>query len=845
MCSGGIRVVRNSAMVKGNATIRSGCDLFLISLLILFLELACIRWFPAHVVFLTFFTNTVLLACFLGMSVGCLLAGSRRNWLFWTPLFLGLALVSGHAVEYLHAHDLPDWLGIPGKRLKVDVGHQAAPQVVYFGTEYDSQDLADFFVPVEVLGGYFFLIIALALIGPGQELGRALKRIPNRVQGYTLNILGSIAGILLFVCCSRWELATLWWFGLVALGMAYFLVAGTPNHRLMALAGRIIGMVLLGGCLWLVSWTSGPLWNRDRELSGHYWSPYYRVDYNPVNRLIAVNLIGHQQMVPADTNPPAFAYSLPHILNRDAGGKPFKRVLIIGAGSGNDVSRALEWGAEHIDAVEIDPVILRIGKRDHTDHPYQDRERVTTYLNDGRNFLRSCSEKYDLILYALVDSLVLHSSYSSIRLESYLFTRQAFADVHRCLNRDGLFVMCNYFRQGWIVARLQKSLEEVFPEKPLVLTLPYRSLVDSDAKEGFTMFFAGNIEHLQRAFKAHPCYFLRNDRVLSPKSPNGFETNPAPADPKQWESFGLTRVKTQEYLDTTDDNWPFLYLRQPVLPELTLRGMIVMGAVALALVLLATPTRICPAAVAARRAALLTEKTLSANPVDCASLSAEARQPLPSVRTEVAARRPAIVAPSFYKWQAPRSGFLNRMQMFFLGAGFMLIETKAVVQMALLFGGTWLVNSVVFLAVLVMILGANLVVLAARPRFVWPFYFGLLGTLALNSLIPLDLFLGQGRTVQVAGSCLLVFAPILFAGMVFAKAFARSAEPDRDFGANIAGAILGGLTENISMIWGFQSLLGLAIAYYALSAMPNVYRFVRKIMTTPALPRFAWERESK
>ena len=58
-------------------------DLFLVSILILFLELACIRWFPAHVLFLSFFTNTVLLACFLGMSVGCLAtvydAGVRRH----------------------------------------------------------------------------------------------------------------------------------------------------------------------------------------------------------------------------------------------------------------------------------------------------------------------------------------------------------------------------------------------------------------------------------------------------------------------------------------------------------------------------------------------------------------------------------------------------------------------------------------------------------------------------------------------------------------------------------------------------------------------------------------------
>ena len=63
-------------------------DLFLISFLTLFLELTCIRWFPSHVLFLTFFTNTVLLASILGIAVGCLAASRKSNLLLWTPLVL-------------------------------------------------------------------------------------------------------------------------------------------------------------------------------------------------------------------------------------------------------------------------------------------------------------------------------------------------------------------------------------------------------------------------------------------------------------------------------------------------------------------------------------------------------------------------------------------------------------------------------------------------------------------------------------------------------------------------------------------------------------------------------------
>jgi spermidine synthase len=130
------------------------------------------------------------------------------------------------------------------------------------------------------------------------------------------------------------------------------------------------------------------------------------------------------------TNQPNPAYGLPHLLRRDSGARPFENILIIGAGSGTDVSRALQWGAKHIDAVEIDPVIYKLGKRDHPDQPYADKTRVTVHLDDGRNFLRAApAKKYDLIIYALVDSLVLHSGQSSIRLESYLFTKQAFQDI--------------------------------------------------------------------------------------------------------------------------------------------------------------------------------------------------------------------------------------------------------------------------------------------------------------------------------------------------------------------------------------------------------------------------------
>jgi len=752
---------------RSHDTFRAGLDLFLVSLLILFLELACIRWFPAHVLFLTFFTNTVLLACFVGMSVGCLAASRKTNFIFWTPLLLAIGMTAGHLVEHLRR----------SVEKLVSVGNQTSPQLVFFGTEYVTPDPAGFFIPVEALGGFFFLVLTLALVGPGQELGRAFRQIPNRVRAYSLNIAGSAVGIALFALGSRLELTPLWWFGPVAAALAWFIfLRSSPRGRLVRAAIRTIAAGLLAAVVYLASMTTGgyklrsPYFQKvlpsgeyqlhELDFGEHLWSPYYRIDFDRLRRSITVNLIAHQDMVSRQNNLlPSHAYQLPYLLQRDAGGPPFENVLIIGAGSGNDVSRALQWGARHVDAVEIDPVILRLGRVYHFDAPYFDA-RVRTIVDDGRNFLRSTHRQYDLIIYALVDSLVLHSSYSNIRLESFLFTRQAFEDVRRRLKPGGQFVVYNYFRQGWIVARIFTGLKSVFGAEPLVLTLPPRPRIEPQSSGGFTVFIAGGTDRLRAAFAHNPEYWLRDHEAATASTPNGFSQQPPAEEQRNWKRFILSEVKTAGDTRMATDDWPFLYLRRPMIPRQSLRGMAIMGALAFLLIFFFLPRR------------------------------------------EVRPKGPPF-----------------SLRMFFLGAGFMLIETKAVVHMALLFGSTWMVNSVVFLAVLVMILLSNLYVLTfrlARLRF---YYAGLLASLALNIFIPLDFFLGMSRIAQVTGSCLLVFAPIFFAGVVFAASFRESLEPDRDFGANTAGAMAGGLAENASMLLGFRYLLVMAVAFYFLSAV--------------------------
>src|SRR5204862_205908 len=147
-----------------------------------------------------------------------------RNYLTWTPLLVVIALAAAHAVEVSN-ESFTNF---------VNVGNQASPQQVYFGTEYHTQDLSRYSIPVEVLCGFFFIVIALAFLGPGQELGRALRRWPNRVRAYTLNILGSIVGIALFAVCSWLESRAFWWFLLLGLGLETWCRSGNRSGDLRA-----------------------------------------------------------------------------------------------------------------------------------------------------------------------------------------------------------------------------------------------------------------------------------------------------------------------------------------------------------------------------------------------------------------------------------------------------------------------------------------------------------------------------------------------------------------------------------------------------------------------------------
>ena len=109
-----------------------------------------------------------------------------------------------------------------------------------------------------------------------------------------------------------------------------------------------------------------------------------------------------------------------------------KKILIVGSGTGNDTAYALQKGVKKIDAVEIDPVIIDIGRNYHPQKPYQSN-KVNVIQNDARNFIQHTKNKYDLIVYGLLDSHASLSGRGGIRLDSYVYTVEAFKESKKIL----------------------------------------------------------------------------------------------------------------------------------------------------------------------------------------------------------------------------------------------------------------------------------------------------------------------------------------------------------------------------------------------------------------------------
>lgn len=491
---------------------RTALELFAVSCLVLFQELALIRWLPGQVRVLAYFPNLVLISAFLGLGVGALVsAGRSLRWLWPVSLLVlvvtagllsGIAFTQETVSEFL-------WL-------------------LYFDLPQDAPTVHGVRAPILLL----FVLSAITFIPLGQIVARRLQAFRRRSRalwGYAWDLGGSLLGVVGFALFSFLRTPPAVWFGGILLlgSMIFFSARRDRWGRWVFLASAPLLMF-------------GVMATERAEL----YSPYYALRFVEYSHGMGVTTNGslHQvaQAVGRDFPPVSEAhealiqgYHLPYrLLNRPPG-----RVLVLGAGTGNDVSVALDEGATRVDAVEIDPVILEGGRFMHPDRPYES-PRVHAVNTDARSFLRGTEERWDLIVFGTLDSMTRLSALANVRLDNFVYTQESIEAARDALTEDGGLMLYFMVPGGYIDLRLRDLLWEAFGEPPLV--------------------FGGDYRMFNHVYLAGPAF-----------------AEVAPEIRQEIAAAGRPEV------ETPTDDWPYLYLasRQITPFYLSLMGAILVVAV--------------------------------------------------------------------------------------------------------------------------------------------------------------------------------------------------------------------------------------------------------------------------
>ena len=495
-------------------------QLILISVLSLFIEMLMIRWVSSEIRIFAYFKNFVLVACFLGFGLGCYLCRRRIQLMaLITPLLL-LTVILKAPISPLRRSlaDLPHMLGA-----SVEVHVWGVPALP---TSWTGMLLAmAFVVPL-------FALIATAFIPFGQLVGWYLENAPRGVVAYSVNVLASLAGIAVFTLLSFLHQPPWVWLLVVAI---LSLVVFWKNA-----VGRNILAVVFLVCIALLAIP-------DHRNATTYWSPYQKLTIRPIlnnGQLDAYALTTNDSLYQTIVNlSPEFVQSHPDVFRRhpvewNSYNMPYRfypappSVLVLGSGMGNDVAAALRNGAGRVQAVEIDPLILRLGKELHFEHPYQN-PRVHVALNDARSYIENSHDQFDIIVFSLLDSHTTASHFTNIRIDNYVYTREAFQRARQLLKPDGLFIVKFQVDNPWIAFRLQKLMQEAFGQTPVQFQTDIGGY-DSSGR----FFVAGSAERLAKAA----------------------------ADPALGPYLASHGNMPMQAASLTTDDWPYFYQHEPGLP---------------------------------------------------------------------------------------------------------------------------------------------------------------------------------------------------------------------------------------------------------------------------------------
>ncbi|HEV8435686.1 MAG TPA: methyltransferase domain-containing protein [Thermoanaerobaculia bacterium] len=673
----------------------------------LYLELLLIRWVSSEIRIFAYFKNFVLIACFLGFGLGCYL--SKRTILLAAMLVPLLAITAFITVPFYPIQQLIRFL--PGL-----LGSSSETQIWAVSEHAITSSSLLGLLMASAVTLPLFALIAMVFIPVGQLVAFYLETSPNGIAAYTVNVLGSLAGIVLYTALCFADQPPVVWFAVLAV-----LVTAMFWHLRIP---RVAAAIAIVACCALI-------FAGDRGPGKTYWSPYQKLTLTPVvergeviRQVLATNGSWYQQVLDlrpefAARHPELFqriplalsSYNLPYRFAP----RPLHSVLILGAGMGNDVAAALRNGAEHVTAVEIDPLILQLGKKYHPEHPY-DSPRVKVVIADARNYIQNAHDHFDLVVFSLLDSHTTSSHFSNIRIDNYVYTREAMAAASRLLAPGGTFIVKYQVERPWIAGRLNGLMTDVFGRQPFQFQAP------------------GGIY-------GTPGRFL----VVCPQE-RAYATL---ADPEFRRLLMESRRIVMEEVPVTTDDWPYFYQRDRGLP---------VAVVAISLLLL----------------------------VACLAGARSIGLHSASIRSEF----------------------------FFLGAGFLLLEAQIISRMALLFGTTWIVNSIVIGVLLLLIVAANGVA-ALAPKLPYEVgYAGVIVMIVAAYAVPTQALLFESFVVRATVATLFLCLPAFFAGIVFVKRFAASGFSSDAIGSNLLGSLAGGILESLSLWSGLKSLLIVAALLY-------------------------------
>jgi spermidine synthase len=512
-----------------------------VSILGLFLEVMLIRWVGTEVRIFAYLQNTILVVCFLGLGLGS----------FWChrPIRRGLAVLPVAGFSTL--------LAVPATRdFLRGLADRLAP--IAHGVAWGdarSASAAALLADVGVgLCGMFALMVLLCVgfVPIGQVLGRLLDEHPRPILAYSANVVGSLVGVWGFAALSAaWLPPAAWIAVTVALTVPF--LWGTMHAWTIALLASIMIVPSLVG-------------NSDPKSQQVWWSPYQKLTVELVDRVandpqpvqfVRVNNTGYQAMLDLR---PAATRARPDVYTRDWHGTtqydvPYllhdhpSDVLIVGAGTGNDVAGALRNGADRIVAVDIDPAIVEIGKRDHPEKPYAS-DRVRVVVDDARSFFVNDRGRYDVVSFGLLDAHTM-TALSNARLDHYVYTRQSIAQAHRLMKPGGVMSLAFNADRGYIADRLAHTLREEFGEPPMVFAIP-----NTTFGFGAVMFLAGNLEMVRARLVSNPGLRLRMDEW------HAAEREQLP--------LGGKSIQESLHYDTVvaTDDWPYVYLERPTVPAI-------------------------------------------------------------------------------------------------------------------------------------------------------------------------------------------------------------------------------------------------------------------------------------